>query len=94
MVWVALAGPATNIALALVAAGRISSSGLGACEAAGKWSRTISKIALVIKVVLAVSTCFRFLRWTRGVAVGLLPRCWLGPFPCASPLGADPNRNF
>ena len=73
MVWVALAGPATNIALALAAAAAFHLLGL-APENTAQWFADNLKNALVINVVLAVFNMLPIPPLDGGrVAVGLLP---------------------
>jgi Zn-dependent protease len=87
MVWVALAGPATNIALALVAALAFHLVGYLPPDAA-QWLADNLKNALVINVVLAVFNMLPIPPLDGGrVAVGLLPN-WLGaPLARLEPFG-------
>jgi Zn-dependent protease len=87
MVWVALAGPATNIALALLAASAFHCLGYVPANAA-QWIADNLKNALVINVVLAVFNMLPIPPLDGGrVAVGLLPR-WLGaPLASLEPFG-------
>ena len=87
MVWVALAGPATNIALALAAA--LAFHGLGYLPAnAAPWVADNLKNALVINVVLAVFNMLPIPPLDAGrVAVGLLPRALGAPLARLEPFG-------
>jgi Zn-dependent protease len=87
MVWVALAGPATNIALALAAAAAFHVLPL-VPEGAAQWLADNLKNALLINVVLAVFNMLPLPPLDGGrVAVGLLPR-WLGyPLSRLEPFG-------
>ena len=87
MVWVALAGPATNIALALVAATAVHLIGF-APEKAAQWIFDNLKNALVINVVLAVFNMLPIPPLDGGrVAVGLLPNALAVPLSRLEPYG-------
>lgn len=87
MVWVALAGPATNIALALVAAAAFHLLGL-APENTAQWLADNLKNALVINVVLAVFNMLPIPPLDGGrVAVGLLPNVLAIPLSRLEPYG-------
>jgi Zn-dependent protease len=87
MVWVALAGPATNIALALVAAAAFHLLGL-APENTAQWFADNLKNALVINVVLAVFNMLPIPPLDGGrVAVGLLPNALAIPLSRLEPYG-------
>ena len=86
MVWVALAGPATNIALALVAAAAFHLLGL-APENSAQWFADNLKNALVINVVLAVFNMLPIPPLDGGrVAVGLLPNVLAIPLSRLEPM--------
>jgi Zn-dependent protease len=87
MVWVALAGPATNIALALVAAAAFHLLAF-APENAAQWIADNLKNALVINVVLAIFNMLPIPPLDGGrVAVGLLPNALAVPLSRLEPYG-------
>ncbi len=87
MVWVALAGPVTNIALALIAAAGFHLLGL-APEKSAQWFSDNLKNALVINVVLAVFNMLPIPPLDGGrVAVGLLPNVLAVPLSRLEPYG-------
>ncbi len=94
MVWVALAGPATNIALALCAAAAFHVLAFVPASAA-QWVADNLKNALVINVVLAIFNMLPIPPLDGGrVAVGLLPRVACGPaLPAGTVRDADPDRH-
>jgi Zn-dependent protease len=87
MVWVALAGPATNIALALIAATGFHLLGF-APQNSAQWFADNLKNALVINVVLAVFNMLPIPPLDGGrVAVGLLPNVLAIPLSRLEPYG-------
>ena len=87
MVWVALAGPATNIALALAAAAAFHFLGYIPAGAA-QWLADNLKNALDFNVVLAVFNMLPIPPLDGGrVAVGLLPRALAAPLSRLEPYG-------
>jgi Zn-dependent protease len=87
MVLVALAGPATNIALALVAALAFHFLAFVPASAA-QWIADNLKNALVINVVLAIFNMLPIPPLDGGrVAVGLLPRFLAAPLARLEPFG-------
>ena len=87
MVWVALAGPGTNIALALAAALAFHVLNYLPTDAA-QWVADNLKNALVINVVLAIFNMLPIPPLDGGrVAVGLLPRVLAAPLARLEPYG-------
>jgi Zn-dependent protease len=87
MVWVALAGPATNILLALAAALAFHALPL-APESAAQWIFDNLKNAFQINIVLAIFNMLPIPPLDGGrVAVGLLPRPLAAPLARLEPYG-------
>jgi Zn-dependent protease len=87
MVWVALAGPATNIVLALAAAAGFHLLGFAPADGA-QWIFDNLKNALVINVVLAIFNMMPIPPLDGGrVAVGLLPNALAVPLSRLEPYG-------
>src|SRR4030081_1101000 len=87
MVWVALAGPATNIALALLAASAFHVLAFVPANAA-QWLADNLKNALIINVVLAIFNMLSTPPLDGGrVAFGLLPRVLASPLSRLEPFG-------
>lgn len=87
MVWVALAGPATNIILALVAALAFHALPLVPADSA-RWVADNLKNAFLINIVLAIFNMMPIPPLDGGrVAVGLLPRPLAEPLARLEPYG-------
>lgn len=87
MVWVAIAGPVTNILLALAAAFAFHALGL-VPDSASRWVADNLKNALIINVILAVFNMLPIPPLDGGrVAVGLLPNALAIPLSRLEPYG-------
>jgi Zn-dependent protease len=87
MVWVALAGPATNIVLAVLVALAFHALPMVPAEAA-KWTADNLKNAFLINIVLAIFNMLPIPPLDGGrVAVGLLPRVLAYPLSRLEPYG-------
>ena len=87
MVWVALAGPATNIILATIVAFAFHALPLVPADAA-KWTADNLKNAFLINIVLAIFNMMPIPPLDGGrVAVGLLPRVLAYPLSRLEPYG-------
>ena len=87
MVWVALAGPAINIVLAVIMALAFHALPLVPAEAA-KWTADNLKNAFLINIVLAIFNMLPIPPLDGGrVAVGLLPRVLAYPLARLEPYG-------